>query len=75
VNEIQNLGWSRVKHWADEELKSLRSKLEAPVRSHEETQVIRGEIRALKRLIDLPVELAAQRPQIAPPGWPGGDAA
>lgn len=72
MNEIQSPPWQRVVAHVEEELKSLRSKLEKPDLSERDTQVVRGEIRALKRLLELPQTLAPQQTQLAPPGWPGG---
>lgn len=72
MNEIQNLPWQRVVAWAEEELKVLRKRIERLDCSHDETQVARGEIRALKNLLELPQKLAPQQVQTSPLGWSSG---
>ncbi len=59
-----------VKKWADDEIVRLREKNDAVGLSDHETFAIRGEIRALKRLIGLPLE-AARSAQTPSPAWPG----
>ncbi len=72
MNEIHNPPWAHVKKYAETELSSLRNRLESPATDHDQTQVLRGEIRALKRLLDLPQSLAEARPNPLPfPGTPG----
>lgn len=51
--------WHRVRKWAEAELAKLRIKNDAVGLTLEETAALRGEIRALKRLIGLP-EMAAR---------------
>ena len=46
--------WHQVKHWAELELKKARDKNDAVTLSDVETAALRGEIRLLKRLLDLP---------------------
>lgn len=74
MNEILSPPWPVVRAQIVEKLEGLRTRLESPETDWPTTQVLRGEIRALKRLLGLPEELLAARQQItAPPGWPGGD--
>lgn len=70
MNEIQNPAWPVVRQTLEDRLADARKRLENPSTEHSETQLLRGEIRALKRLLDLPEDLAAQQQQLAPPGWP-----
>jgi hypothetical protein len=71
VNEIAP-AWHAILAWAKAEIDRLRQKNDLVGLSDAETNALRGEIRALKRLIDLPNE-AARRAQIPAPGMPGAD--
>jgi hypothetical protein len=46
--------WAKVEAWANKELDSVRVKNDSVGLSPEETAAYRGEIRLLKRIIDLP---------------------
>lgn len=59
-----------VKKWADDEIKRLREKNDQIKLSDVETAGLRGEIAALKRLIDLP-DAVARKAQTPSPAWPG----
>ncbi len=74
MNEIHRLTWPVVVARVEEELKSLRSRLESSSLDLRDTDITRGEIRALKKLLRLPEDLAAEQRSDAPPGWPGGGA-
>jgi hypothetical protein len=55
---------------------TLRDQLESPEVDFAKTQCLRGEIRALKRLLGLPEEIQeARQSTTALPGWPGSDVA
>lgn len=73
MNEINSPPWAKVRVHVEEVLEGLRSKLESPTCDFAQTQILRGEIRALKRLLGLPEELAARQLSTTPPGWLGGD--
>jgi ubiquinone biosynthesis protein UbiJ len=59
VSEVR-LDWFKVKTWAEAEVEKLRQRNDSAEASYPDTQVIRGEIRALKRLLALPTTLAQQ---------------
>lgn len=69
VNETQ-LNWPLVKQWAENEIVRLRERNDSVELDPTQTSVVRGEIRALKRLIALP-KTQAEQANPAPPGWPG----
>ena len=48
--------WHRLRKWAEAQLESARKKNDAVGLSDTETAALRGEIRALKRFLDLPNE-------------------
>jgi hypothetical protein len=52
--------------WVNEELAGKRAKLEQPTITHEEAQVLRGEIKVLKNILAQP-ELVAQGVRGVPP--------
>ena len=54
-------GWLQVAAWAQAQLDLARRKNDAPGLNHDETQVLRGEIRFIKRLLGLPEEAARAR--------------
>lgn len=48
--------WHLIRKWADEQIASARKKNDAVGLSDTETAALRGEIRMLKRFLDLPNE-------------------
>lgn len=72
MNVIHRLTWPVVVARIEDELKSLRSRLESSTLDLRDTDITRGEIRALKKLLRLPEDMAAEPQNDAPPGWPGG---
>jgi hypothetical protein len=69
VNEFSTLTWAHVREWASKEIERLRQRNDSMELDREATCAIRGEIRALKRLLALPEE-AARKPHMAPSGDP-----
>ncbi len=68
--------WPQVQLKVEQRLLTLRDQLESPEVDFAKTQVLRGEIRALKRLLGLPEEIQeARQSTTALPGWPGSDVA
>lgn len=57
---MQQLTWATAVAWAEKELVRLRSKLEGVDLDPAQTNVVRGEIAALKRLIALPTTAARE---------------
>lgn len=53
--------WRRVSDWAEAEINRARVKLEVVGLGPEDTNALRGEIRALKKLLALPSEAAQDR--------------
>ena len=73
MNEIQNLSWAVVHAEASKKLESCRKRNDDIKLSPEETAALRGEIRALKWLLnDLPDQVL-QKLQMPPPGQPGSE--
>lgn len=70
MNEIA-LEWSRVRAYAEQELERLRQRNDSVELGKKETAATRGEIRALKKLLDLPARVA-QAAQTEPQGFPSG---
>jgi len=60
--------WLEVRRWATEELDAKRGLLEQPQLTHDESNVLRGEIKVLKNLLAQP-EMAAQAKVEAAPDW------
>lgn len=60
MNEFSTLTWAHVQKWADEELSRLRTRNDSVELTPDQTASLRGEIRALKRLLALPEEAARQ---------------
>jgi hypothetical protein len=52
--DFNSPSWHQLRRWAEQELAKSRLKLEALTLSDVETAAIRGEIRLLKRFLDLP---------------------
>jgi hypothetical protein len=57
--------WEKVRNWVVQELDKVRAKNDAIGLAPDETAAYRGEIRLLKRILDLPNK--ATREQVAPP--------
>lgn len=70
VNEIPRLDWLAVKTRAEARLELLRQQNDNPGLDTSATAALRGEIRALKWLLDLP-EQAALESQTPPPAYGG----
>ncbi len=60
MNEFSNLTWADVRQWAQTEIEKLRVRNDSSELTHEQTVALRGEIRALKRLLDLPKRVAQE---------------
>lgn len=58
--DFSNPVWYRVREWAEQEVARIRVKNDALGLSVEETAALRGEIRALKKLIGLPAQVARE---------------
>lgn len=71
MNEIHRLTWPVVAAHIGKEIEILRTRLESLLPDPRDTDVTRGEIRALRKLLRLPEDLAAEQMTGAPPGWPG----
>lgn len=73
VNEFSTLNWAYVQKWAGQEIDRLRAKNDSMELDHDQTTSLRGEIRALKRLLALPEEAArvAQMASSAQPTMTG----
>lgn len=56
MNEFSTLTWAHVQKWASEEIGRLRMRNDSIELTHDQTMTLRGEIRALKRLLALPEE-------------------
>jgi hypothetical protein len=69
VNEFSNLTWADVRQWAQTEIEKLRVRNDSTELDYEQTLAVRGEIRALKRLLDLP-KRAAQEAEMASSAMP-----
>jgi len=69
VNGFSDLSWHQVVEWAENEIARLRQRNDAVELDPTETAALRGEIRALKRLVALPKE-AARKSQMALPARP-----
>ena len=52
--DFQTPGWHQIKRWAEAELAKARLKNDALTLPAEETAALRGEIRLIKRILDLP---------------------
>lgn len=64
MNEFSTLTWAHVRKWASEEIERLRQRNDSVELTNEQTMSLRGEIRALKRLLALPEE-ATRKVQMA----------
>jgi len=71
VNEIALLSWPQIHAEAEARLKTLRTQNDSPDLDLGQTAALRGEIRALKWLLDLPKAVALKSQ--TPPPHPGGD--
>lgn len=54
MNDFTSDTWHRLRKWAEEQLAAARQKNDAVGLSDTETAALRGEIRVLKRFLDLP---------------------
>lgn len=61
--DIHSPTWIEVSAWATALLASLRTELESPQTGHDRSQIMRGEIKTLKALIELPT---AEAPKVLP---------
>lgn len=52
--DFQTPTWHQVRKWAEEQMRRAREKNDAVALDATETAAIRGEIRLLKRFLDLP---------------------
>ena len=52
--DYQSATWHQLRQWAEGQLKRAREKNDALTLAPDETAALRGEIRFLKRLLDLP---------------------
>ena len=58
--DFQSQAWHQIRKWVEAEVAKCRQKNDALGLSVEETAALRGEIRALKRLIGLPAQAARE---------------
>ena len=65
MNDFTSATWSQLKRWAEAELTKAREKNDAVGLSDIETASLRGEIRMIKKFLDLPN--AATRGVVAEP--------
>ncbi len=63
--DYQSATWHQLRKWAEEQLKRAREKNDAVKLPADETAALRGEIRFIKRFLDLPN--AAARDVVATP--------
>lgn len=56
--DYQSATWHQLRKWAEDELKKAREKNDAVALNPTETATIRGEIKALKKFLDLPNAVA-----------------
>lgn len=52
--DYQSATWHQLRKWAEEQLKRAREKNDSTKLSPDETAALRGEIRFMKRFLDLP---------------------
>lgn len=60
INCLVPIGWSQLASLLNHRLDRARGSLESPTVNEQAANVLRGEIRALKSLLDLPNEAARQ---------------
>lgn len=65
MNDFTSATWSQLRRWAEAELSKAREKNDAVGLSDTETASLRGEIRMIKKFLDLPN--AATRGVVAEP--------
>jgi hypothetical protein len=63
--DFNSPSWHLIRKWSEEQLVRAREKNDSVSLSPEETAAVRGEIRILKRLLDLP-NAAAREVAISP---------
>lgn len=56
--DFQSATWHQLRKWAEKELDKARLKNDALTLSESDTSALRGEIRLLKRFLDLPNQAA-----------------
>ena len=56
--DFQSATWHQLRKWAEDQLKRAREKNDALKLTTDETAALRGEIRLLKKFLDLPKEVA-----------------
>lgn len=56
MNDFSTATWHQLRKWAEDQLRKAREKNDAVGLSDIETATLRGEIRLLKRFLDLPNE-------------------
>lgn len=54
MTDFSSSTWHQLRKWAEEQLRKAREKNDAVDLSDVDTAVLRGEIRVLKRFLDLP---------------------
>ncbi len=69
MNEFSTLTWAHVQKWAGDEIERVRLRNDSVELTYEQTMALRGEIRALKRLLALPEEVA-RKSQMASSAMP-----
>lgn len=63
--DFQSATWHQLRKWAEEQLKRAREKNDALKLTPDETSALRGEIRMLKKFLDLP-NAAARGVELTP---------
>lgn len=58
--DFQSPAWHQLHRWAEDQLKRAREKNDAQL-APEETAALRGEIRVLKKILDLPKAVAREK--------------
>ena len=56
--DYQSATWHQLRKWAEDQLNRAREKNDALKLTPDETAALRGEIRSLKRFLDLPKQAA-----------------
>jgi hypothetical protein len=57
--DFQNPAWHQIRRWAEDQLRRAREKNDVLL-APDDTAALRGEIRVLKRIIDLPNAVARE---------------
>ena len=61
MNELSTLTWTGVVAWCETEIELLRKKNDSVELAPDQTAAVRGEIRALKRLLAQPKQVADRK--------------